>query len=45
MILLEDLASHFGLRVQDAIDRVQSLLDDEIITGFTFDFYFLFFNI
>jgi len=33
VILLEDLASHFGLRVQDAIDRVQSLLDDEIITG------------
>jgi len=33
VIFLEDLASHFGLKVQDAIDRVQTLLEDGTITG------------
>lgn len=33
VVLLEDLASHFGLRTQQAIDRVQDLLKDELITG------------
>ncbi|XP_039268393.1 DDRGK domain-containing protein 1-like [Styela clava] len=33
VVLLEDLASHFGLRTQDAIDRVQTMLKDEILTG------------
>lgn len=33
VVLLEDIASHFGLRTQQAIDRVQDLLKDELITG------------
>lgn len=33
VIFLEDLASHFGLRVQDAIDRVQTLLQEGNLTG------------
>lgn len=33
VVLLEDLASHFGLRTQDAIDRVQTMLNDEILSG------------
>lgn len=33
VIFLEDLASHFGLRVQDAIDRVQTLLQEGTLTG------------
>lgn len=33
VIFLEDLASHFGLRVQDAIDRVQTLLEEGTLTG------------
>lgn len=33
VVLLEDIASHFGLRTQQAIDRVQDLLRDEQITG------------
>lgn len=33
VVLLEDLASHFGLRAQDAIDRVQTMLNDEILSG------------
>ncbi|XP_067105849.1 DDRGK domain-containing protein 1 isoform X2 [Osmerus mordax] len=33
VVLLEDLASHFGLRTQDAISRLQDLLSDGSITG------------
>nr|XP_039263693.1 DDRGK domain-containing protein 1-like [Styela clava] len=33
VVLLEDLASHFGMRTQEAIDRVKDLLEDESITG------------
>jgi len=33
VIFLEDLASHFGLRTQEAIDRVQDLLNEGILTG------------
>jgi len=33
VIFLEDLASHFGLRTQEAIDRVQTLLQDGTLTG------------
>jgi len=33
VVLLEDLASHFGLRTQQAIDRVQEMLKDGILTG------------
>uniref|UniRef100_H2ZBC2 DDRGK domain-containing protein 1 n=1 Tax=Ciona savignyi TaxID=51511 RepID=H2ZBC2_CIOSA len=33
VVLLEDLASHFGMRTQQAIDRVHDMLKDEIITG------------
>lgn len=32
-MLLEELACQFGLRTQDAIDRLQSLQDMERITG------------
>jgi len=33
VVLLEDLASHFGMRTQDAINRLQDLLADGSITG------------
>jgi len=33
VIFIEELASHFGLKVQDTIDRVQTLLGDGTITG------------
>ncbi|KAK6492515.1 DDRGK domain-containing protein 1-like isoform X1 [Huso huso] len=33
VVLLEDLASHFGLRTQDAIDRLQDLIADGTLTG------------
>ncbi|XP_010876264.1 DDRGK domain-containing protein 1 [Esox lucius] len=33
VVLLEDLASHFGMRTQDAIARLQDLLADGEITG------------
>uniref|UniRef100_A0AAV2LAY1 DDRGK domain-containing protein 1 n=1 Tax=Knipowitschia caucasica TaxID=637954 RepID=A0AAV2LAY1_KNICA len=33
VVLLEDLASHFGMRTQDAIKRVQELLADGALTG------------
>ncbi|XP_010750779.2 DDRGK domain-containing protein 1 [Larimichthys crocea] len=33
VVLLEDLASHFGMRTQDAIDRLQSLLAEGSLTG------------
>ncbi|XP_077672160.1 DDRGK domain-containing protein 1 isoform X1 [Eretmochelys imbricata] len=33
VVLLEDLASHLGLRTQDAIGRVQDLMADGILTG------------
>ena len=33
MIFLEDLASHFGLRTQDAIEKVQLLLKEGRLTG------------
>lgn len=33
VVLLEDLASHFGLRTQDAITRLQDLLADGSLTG------------
>ncbi|XP_072304070.1 DDRGK domain-containing protein 1-like [Eucyclogobius newberryi] len=33
VVLLEDLGSHFGLRTQDAIKRVQDLLADGSLTG------------
>ncbi|XP_046906871.1 DDRGK domain-containing protein 1 isoform X2 [Hypomesus transpacificus] len=33
VVLLEDLASHFGLRTQDAISRLQDILADGSITG------------
>ncbi|XP_051822323.1 DDRGK domain-containing protein 1 isoform X1 [Antechinus flavipes] len=33
VVLLEDLASHVGLRTQDAINRVQDLLADGTLTG------------
>ena len=33
VVLLEELACQFGLRTQDAIDRLQSLQDMERITG------------
>ena len=32
-MLLEELACQFGLRTQDAIDRLQSLQEMERITG------------
>ena len=32
-MLLEELACQFGLRTQDAIDRLQSLQDMERLTG------------
>ncbi|XP_020602716.1 DDRGK domain-containing protein 1-like [Orbicella faveolata] len=37
VVLLEELACQFGLRTQDAIDRLQSLQDMERITGVTDD--------
>nr|XP_033808984.1 DDRGK domain-containing protein 1 isoform X2 [Geotrypetes seraphini] len=33
VVLLEDLGSHFGLRAQDAIHRIQDLLSDGSLTG------------
>uniref|UniRef100_A0AAZ3Q352 DDRGK domain-containing protein 1 n=1 Tax=Oncorhynchus tshawytscha TaxID=74940 RepID=A0AAZ3Q352_ONCTS len=33
VVLLEDLASHFGMRTQDAIARLQDLLADGELTG------------
>ncbi|XP_078534837.1 DDRGK domain-containing protein 1 [Lissotriton helveticus] len=33
VVLLEDLGSHFGLRAQDAINRIQDLLADGTLTG------------
>ncbi|XP_030639991.1 DDRGK domain-containing protein 1 [Chanos chanos] len=33
VVLLEDLASHFGMRTQDAIARVQDLIADGSLTG------------
>ncbi|XP_031158219.1 DDRGK domain-containing protein 1 [Sander lucioperca] len=33
VVLLEDLASHFGMRTQDAIDRLQDLLAEGSLTG------------
>lgn len=33
VVLLEDLASHFGMRTQDAISRLQDLLADGALTG------------
>ncbi|XP_041084066.1 DDRGK domain-containing protein 1-like isoform X2 [Polyodon spathula] len=33
VVLLEDLASHFGLRTQDAINRLQDLIADGTLTG------------
>ncbi|XP_035750941.1 DDRGK domain-containing protein 1 isoform X2 [Egretta garzetta] len=33
VIQLEDLASHLGLRTQDAINRIQDLMADGILTG------------
>lgn len=33
VVLLEDLASHFGMRTQDAIDRLQNLLAEGSLTG------------
>ncbi|XDV21556.1 hypothetical protein PO909_026639 [Leuciscus waleckii] len=33
VVLLEDLASHFGLRTQDAIARLQDLIADGSLTG------------
>lgn len=33
VVLLEDLASHFGMRTQDAIERLQNLLADGCLTG------------
>ncbi|XP_040037579.1 DDRGK domain-containing protein 1 [Gasterosteus aculeatus] len=33
VVLLEDLASHFGMRTQDAIDRLQVLLAEGALTG------------
>lgn len=33
VVLLEDLASQFGMRTQDAIDRLQTLLAEGSLTG------------
>jgi hypothetical protein len=33
VVMLEDLACQFGLRTQDAINRLQVLQDSEQITG------------
>jgi len=33
VVLLEDLASHFGMRTQDAIARLQDLLAEGSLTG------------
>ncbi|XP_038136903.1 DDRGK domain-containing protein 1-like [Cyprinodon tularosa] len=33
VVLLEDLASHFGMRTQDAIARLQDLLSEGTLTG------------
>ncbi|XP_042324522.1 DDRGK domain-containing protein 1 isoform X2 [Sceloporus undulatus] len=33
VVLLEDLASHLGIRTQDAINRVQDLMADGTLTG------------
>ncbi|XP_053314077.1 DDRGK domain-containing protein 1 [Spea bombifrons] len=33
VVILEDLGAHFGLRAQDAINRIQDLLADGSITG------------
>ncbi|KAI1904630.1 hypothetical protein AGOR_G00007670 [Albula goreensis] len=33
VVLLEDLASHFGMRTQDAISRLQDLMADGSLTG------------
>ncbi|KAJ6658619.1 hypothetical protein lerEdw1_020007 [Lerista edwardsae] len=33
VVLLEDLASHLGIRTQDAISRVQDLMTDGTLTG------------
>lgn len=33
VVLLEDLASHFGMRTQDAISRLQDLLAEGSLTG------------
>ncbi|TRY57161.1 hypothetical protein DNTS_003259 [Danionella cerebrum] len=33
VLLLEDLASHFGMRTQDAISRLQDLMADGTLTG------------
>lgn len=33
VVLLEDLASHFGMRTQDAIERLQDLLAEGSLTG------------
>ena len=36
-MLLEELACQFGLRTQDAIDRLQALQEMERITGMCID--------
>ncbi|XP_018327876.1 DDRGK domain-containing protein 1 [Agrilus planipennis] len=33
VVVIEDLAAHFKLKTQAAIDRIQDLLKDEILTG------------
>lgn len=33
VVLLEDLASHFGMRTKDAIARLQDLLAEGSLTG------------
>ncbi len=33
VVLLEDLAAHFKMKTQDAIDRVTTLVDEEKLTG------------
>lgn len=33
VVMLEDLAAHFKIKTQDAIDRVTTLLEDGVLTG------------
>jgi len=37
VVLLEDLAAHFKMKTQDAIDRVSQLQEDGLLTGVTDD--------
>lgn len=41
VVVLEDLASHFRLKTQNVIDRIQDLQNDGILTGKFYQVFFI----